>query len=175
MKNLENVDLIIKQAQDIQPDELNEKLSDGDILFIDSTHTVKNGSDVIHLITRVLPYITKKIIIHFHDIYIPFIMPRYFVDQMCFWSEQELLYAFLLNNKRAVVVYSSQYCNAHFSSLMNEFTFSGVFGGSSSIWFKYNGSSYSIINKFKSLRLKFAQKLIKADCFFYGLSNFIFW
>ena len=39
---------------------LSQSLQDGDILFIDSTHTVKTGSDCLHIYLRLLPKITKK-------------------------------------------------------------------------------------------------------------------
>jgi len=71
-----DIDLIEKPAQTIDASFMNRTLCDGDILFIDSTHTVKCGSDVVHLYLRILPYIQHNVIVHVHDIYLPYGMPK---------------------------------------------------------------------------------------------------
>ena len=43
----------------------------GDILFIDSSHQVKPGSDVEFLLKAVLPLLPAGVRVHFHDIFIP--------------------------------------------------------------------------------------------------------
>jgi hypothetical protein len=97
---LDGVELIDKKAQDISFEDINNIISDGDILFIDSTHTVKEGSDVIHIICNLLPKINKKIYVHFHDIFLPFCFPEdWVVGESRYWEEQYLVYAFLLGNK----------------------------------------------------------------------------
>ncbi|NWA25402.1 class I SAM-dependent methyltransferase [Pseudomonas gingeri] len=60
------------RAQELTVEMLNATLEDGDILFIDSTHTVKTGSDCLHIYLRLLPRITKKIFVHVHDVFLPF-------------------------------------------------------------------------------------------------------
>jgi hypothetical protein len=47
------------------------ELSPGDILFIDSSHQLKAGSDVEFLLDRVLPQLGRGVRIHFHDIFLP--------------------------------------------------------------------------------------------------------
>jgi Methyltransferase domain len=49
LKTDTRLSLHMMKAQDVQPDFLNDILRDGDILFIDSTHTVKSGSDCLHI------------------------------------------------------------------------------------------------------------------------------
>ena len=51
-------------------------LGAGDVLFIDSSHVAKVGSDVVHLVTSVLPQLSKGVVIHFHDVFWPFDTPR---------------------------------------------------------------------------------------------------
>ncbi len=51
----------------------------GDILFVDTTHTVKLGSDVNFIILDVLPRLAPGVIVHFHDIFLPFEYPRHLV------------------------------------------------------------------------------------------------
>lgn len=138
LRSIDDVCLIDKKAQDISSDDINNIISDGDILFVDSTHTVKEGSDVIHIICNLLPKINKKIYVHFHDIFLPFSFPEDWVIGECrYWEEQYLLYAFLLGNKNAKVFYGSTLCAHYFPELMSKFTFS-KFPGGGSIWFELN-------------------------------------
>lgn len=46
-------------------------LGPGDILFIDSSHQLKPGSDVDFLLNAVLPLIPPGVRVHFHDIFLP--------------------------------------------------------------------------------------------------------
>lgn len=46
-------------------------LAAGDIVFIDSSHQLKPGSDVEFLVNRVLPMLPAGIHLHFHDIFLP--------------------------------------------------------------------------------------------------------
>jgi hypothetical protein len=46
-------------------------LAQNDILFIDSSHQLKPGSDVDFLLKAVLPLIPSGVRVHFHDIFIP--------------------------------------------------------------------------------------------------------
>jgi hypothetical protein len=74
-------------------------LEENDILFIDSSHVVKVGSDVNHLVFEILPRLKKGVWIHFHDIFFPFELPQHWiVDHKKFWNESYLLRAFLMNN-----------------------------------------------------------------------------
>lgn len=74
-------------------------LGPGDILFIDSTHTVSPGSDVNYLILEILPRLARGVFVHFHDITIPYdYMPYLLSTDLFFWSESVLLHAFLIDN-----------------------------------------------------------------------------
>jgi hypothetical protein len=46
-------------------------LEAGDILFIDSSHQVKPGSDVAFLLEQALPRLASGVRVHFHDIFLP--------------------------------------------------------------------------------------------------------
>ncbi len=71
----------------------------GDILFVDTTHTVKLGSDVNHIVFEALPLLAPGVVVHFHDIFLPFEYPRAWFETMSyFWAEQYLLQAFLMYN-----------------------------------------------------------------------------
>ena len=46
-------------------------LGPGDLLFIDSSHILMPGSDVDHLMNRVLPGLPAGVRVHLHDIFLP--------------------------------------------------------------------------------------------------------
>ncbi len=128
------------RAQDVTAAMLNELLDDGDILFIDSTHTVKSGSDCLHIYLRLLPAIRKKVLVHVHDVFLPFGMPQaWLLDMHIYWTEQYLLLAFLTDNPRARVLFGSAY-HQHFNKPLLEAFMHGQFGsGGASFWFEYDG------------------------------------
>jgi hypothetical protein len=101
--------LIEKKAQDIDL-EFFSQLASGDILFIDSSHTVKIGSDVNYLFLEVLPRLNPGVIVHVHDIFLPFEYRRDWVlDELRFWTEQYLLQAFLTYNSQFEVLLANYY------------------------------------------------------------------
>jgi len=83
-----------------------EALGAGDLLFIDSSHTVKVGSDVNHLILEVLPRLRRGVIVHFHDIYLPYGFPRDALATLSHPQETALLQAFLIGNPNVRILFS---------------------------------------------------------------------
>lgn len=73
-------------------------LSAGDILFIDSTHVAKIGSDVTHILFNILPRLKPGVLVHFHDVFDGFEYPREWFAAGRYWNEQYMLRAFLMNN-----------------------------------------------------------------------------
>ena len=74
-----------------------EELRKDDVLFIDTTHTVKPGSDVNHLLLDVLPRLQAGVVIHIHDFFRPFEYPRVLMEQYgVYWQEQYLVQAMLI-------------------------------------------------------------------------------
>jgi len=101
--------LIEKNVQEINL-EFFSQLQSGDILFIDSSHTVKVGGDVNYLFLEVLPRLKPGVIVHVHDIFLPFEYRRdWVVDEFRFWSEQYLLQAFLSFNLEFEVLMANRY------------------------------------------------------------------
>jgi hypothetical protein len=101
--------LIEKKVQEI---DLNffSQLESGDILFIDSSHTVKIGGDVNYLFLEVLPRLKPGVIVHVHDIFLPFEYRRDWVlDEFRFWTEQYLLQTFLMFNAEFEVLMANSY------------------------------------------------------------------
>ena len=75
-----------------------EPLEQGDIVFIDSTHVVKTGSDVEWLFRELLPSLSVGVLVHFHDIFYPFEYPAEWVFEGRGWNEIYLLRSFLQFN-----------------------------------------------------------------------------
>jgi 2-polyprenyl-3-methyl-5-hydroxy-6-metoxy-1,4-benzoquinol methylase len=101
--------LIEKNVQDIDV-KFFSQLEAGDMLFIDSSHTVKTGGDVNYLFLEVLPRLNPGVIVHVHDIFLPFDYRRDWVlDELRFWSEQYLLQGFLTFNSEFEVLMANSY------------------------------------------------------------------
>jgi len=84
-----------------------EALGDGDVLFVDTTHTVKTGSDVNHIVLEILPRLAPGVVVHGHDIFLPFEYPPGFMaDFGLYWAEQYLLQAFLAMNPGYEVLFA---------------------------------------------------------------------
>lgn len=113
------------------------KLEDGDILFIDSSHVVKIGSDVNYLFFEVIPRLKKGVYVHFHDIFFPYDYPKKWVlEERRFWSEQYLLHALLINNRGFEVVLANNYLiHKYPQKLKNTFKYVPSLGGGS-LWIR---------------------------------------
>jgi len=92
--SLENVDVNIFQ-----------KLNSNDILFIDGSHRCFMNSDVTTVFLDILPELKKGVLIHFHDICLPFDYSPQLIDS--FYSEQYLLAVLLLSTPKPDVVFPS--------------------------------------------------------------------
>ena len=101
--------LICRPVQDVEVGVF-EQLESGDILFIDSTHVVKTGSDVIFEFFEVLPRLNNGVIVHFHDMFFPFEYPRHWViDENRSWNELYLMHAFLMYNNAFEIVFFNDF------------------------------------------------------------------
>lgn len=90
-----------------------EALGENDILFIDSSHTVKIGGDVVYELLEIIPRLKKGVLIHIHDIFMPLEYPKTWVkNRHLFWTEQYLLQAFLAFNRHFEILWSAGYMHA---------------------------------------------------------------
>lgn len=102
-------ELIVKEVQDIPLSEFKE-LKENDILFIDSSHVLKIGSDVQYEYLEILPRLNKGVIVHIHDIFLPAEYLKEWVSkEYRFWTEQYLLQAFLAFNDSFEVLWAGSY------------------------------------------------------------------
>lgn len=76
-----------------------ESLKAGDVLIVDTTHTVKLGGDANHIVLEILPRLAAGVVVQVHDIFLPYEYPRRFPEKFgLYWGEQYLLHAFLAMN-----------------------------------------------------------------------------
>jgi hypothetical protein len=94
-------------AQDL-PEDVVGGLQAGDILFVDTSHTVKLGGDVNRIVLDFLPLVAPGVLVHFHDIFLPAEYSRAHLSAAHFWTEQYLLQAFLSGNAEWEVVVGAQ-------------------------------------------------------------------
>ncbi len=88
----------ITKVQDVPPAYFMQ-LKENDLLFVDSSHVSKVGSDLNYLMFEILPKLNKGVIVHFHDIFYPFEYPKDWILQGVAWNEIYLLRAFLMHNE----------------------------------------------------------------------------
>lgn len=90
-------DVVIRKPLENMDDfSMIDALEENDILFIDNSHRCFPNSDVTVCFLEVLPRLKKGVIIHIHDIYLPYDYPQFMCDR--FYSEQYLLATLLLAN-----------------------------------------------------------------------------
>ncbi len=106
--DLDGIRLLRSGVQDVDP-VLFSELGENDILFVDSSHVVKTGSDVDYLMKNVLPSLQAGVWIHFHDIFFPFEYPREWIYQGRSWNELYFVRAFLQYNDAFSIRFFSDY------------------------------------------------------------------
>lgn len=89
------------------------ELDRGDLLFIDSSHVAKIGSDVHHYVFNILPKLRSGVIIHIHDIQPNFECATSWFNNGWFWNEGSLIKAFLMYNTQFEILFHSGYLHAN--------------------------------------------------------------
>lgn len=123
------------EAQDADP-EWFEHLKSGDILFIDSTHVSKVGSDVNHILFEILPRLNPGVFVHFHDVYYPFEYPKKWVFEGRAWNETYLLHAFLQFNSAFTIECFNSYVGMFHPELFQSTAPIFLQNPGSSLWLK---------------------------------------
>lgn len=96
------------------------RLGAGDILFIDSSHVAKTGSDVNFLFFEVLPRLAPGVRVHVHAIFLPEDYPReWVVGENRSWNEQYFLRALLMYSTGFRVMFGCNYAVRRFPDLVS--------------------------------------------------------
>lgn len=128
-----------RPVQAIPVEEMVALVESAQVWFIDSTHTVKVGSDCLYLYLKVMPRIATTVTCHSHDIFLPYALPeKWALEKNVFWTEQYLLLARLLGNPRARVLFGSNWLRrqapGEFAAFMG-----GRPGQGASLWYRLGG------------------------------------
>lgn len=127
--------LIEMKVQDA-PVGLFAALRAGDILFVDSSHVAKTGSDVNHIVFEILPRLAPGVLVHFHDVFLPYDYPEdWVVRERRSWNEQYLVRALLMFSSAFEVVFGSMFAYSQFRPLLDRLLRRPAFGGGS-LWLR---------------------------------------
>ncbi|MEP7310462.1 MAG: class I SAM-dependent methyltransferase [Acidobacteriota bacterium] len=91
------ITLVEDKVQNVPVDTF-KSLQSGDLLFIDSSHVMKYGSDVQFLMFEILPQLPIGVFVHFHDVFDSFEYPPEWLLKGWYWNEDYVLRAFLSYN-----------------------------------------------------------------------------
>lgn len=105
IKKMPNVELITRPIHEV-PLEHFATLQPNDIVFIDSSHVVRSGSEVNYIVLDVLPILPKGVLVQIHDIYLPYDYDREVLDNFIHPNETALVAAFLACNSRYKILFA---------------------------------------------------------------------
>lgn len=122
VKNIKmsNLRLLTKKVEEVSPTYFQE-LEENDILFIDSSHVLKVGSDVKYEYLDILPSLNRGVLVHIHDIFLPAEYPQdWILKEHRFWNEQYLLQAFLSFNDSFEVLMANNFLHLKHSKALED-------------------------------------------------------
>ncbi|MGQ0431989.1 MAG: class I SAM-dependent methyltransferase, partial [Microthrixaceae bacterium] len=94
------------------------ELEAGDILFLDTSHVSRFGSDVNDLFVRVIPSVAPGVLIHIHDIFWPFDFPLEWLEEGRAWNEAYVLRSFLQFNDSFEILLWNDWLATHHRELI---------------------------------------------------------
>jgi hypothetical protein len=104
-QKLQNFELIARPIQDV-PLKYFTQLQANDVVFIDSNHVVRSGSEVNYIVLELLPILPKGVLVQFHDIYLPYDYDRDVLRNFTHPNETALVAAFLACNMRYKILFA---------------------------------------------------------------------
>lgn len=120
-----------------------DELGENDILFVDNSHRILPNSDSMVFYLEILPRLKKGVIVHIHDIYLPYDYPQFMCDR--FYSEQYGLAMYLLaNNKKYqpllpnYFIFEDKELSKHIEPIWNHANLEGVEKHGGSFWLRIN-------------------------------------
>lgn len=109
LKSTEHIKILRSKLEQTSLDWTKE-LSDGDFLFIDSSHMIRPQGDVLYEYLEIIPMLNPGVFVHVHDIFSPRDYPETWLKtDVKFWNEQYLLETLLSNSNRYKVIASLNY------------------------------------------------------------------
>jgi len=127
--------LVRAKVEDVPLSEF-QRLHRGDVLFIDSSHVSKTGSDVNRIVFEILPRLQAGVVIHFHDVFLPNDYPRDWVlGEGRSWNEQYVLRALLMFTDAFEILFASAFVHHYFPDVVAAVLGGQTFGGGS-LWLR---------------------------------------
>jgi hypothetical protein len=85
-------ELHLRPVENSEALELVKKLQSGDVLFIDTSHDVRPANDCAYIYGVLIPALAKGVIVHIHDVFLPFDYPERFArGDGASWGEQTVV------------------------------------------------------------------------------------
>lgn len=134
-------EVIRRKVEDVDPRFFDE-LEARDILFIDSSHVLRTGGDVFVEYLHILPTLKPGVLVHIHDIFLPYEYPKnWLVNERRFWTEQYLLQAFLVCNREFEILSAVHWLARDHSDLLAGVcpAYSKLGGAPGSFWIRRVG------------------------------------
>ncbi len=117
-------ELHLVPVESLDKDELFSALKADDILFIDSSHAIKTGNDVVALYLNIIPALPPDVLIHIHDIFLPYDYPKDWVLlERNNWNEQYLVQSLLTFSDMFEVLWAGYYLQKTLPGFTNYFPY----------------------------------------------------
>jgi methyltransferase family protein len=115
-----SISTVLAQRVQEVPFSVFDQLEAQDLVFCDSSHVAKIGSDVSYILLRILPRLKPGVLVHFHDVFYPFSYPATWIREGRAWNESLFLRAFLVGNMQFQLVAFNCYAGYSFPELFRE-------------------------------------------------------
>jgi len=130
---LPSLEILAKPVQDVDL-EIFSELHSGDILFIDSSHVSKTGSDVNFELFDILPKLNSGVWVHIHDMFWPFEYPDAWIEEGRSWNELYMIRAFLTFNSGFRVKLFQHYLFEEHKEIWNMVQEKGISNPGGGLW-----------------------------------------
>ena len=130
--------VIRRKVEDVPASDLQDMLQFNDVLFIDSSHEIRSGNDVVSLFLRLVPELRSGVVIHVHDIFLPFEYPREWIVENTLnvnWAEQYLVHAMLQGSDQFEVLWPGHFLQRTLPDFDDHFSGKPV-GVAKSLWLR---------------------------------------
>ena len=99
-------------------------LEKDDILFIDSSHELRAGNDLTHLYLKIFPMLASGVVIHIHDIFLPYdYRPGWLLAERVQYAEQYLVQAMLQSPNYLEVLWPGYYLQRTLTDFLDKFPY----------------------------------------------------
>ena len=124
--------LIIEKVQKVDV----STFKNADLLFIDSSHVCKFGSDVNYEILEIAPRLKPGALIHWHDIlFSSEYWKEWILDAHYFWNESYFVHTFMSYNESFQIEWASRFMQLNYNSVIeNSFSYYSTQDHLSSFW-----------------------------------------